>query len=353
MFSRHRHHATRKYLPLATLTFLSAPAFAQDAPPLASPTPTPEPTAPADSSAPAGIGEPDVEIVVTPTRTTRTRGETASSVTLISRRQIEEKKSPDFIDILRLAPGLSVSQNGTRGKVASIFLRGSNSNQTLVLIDGVRANSPADGRFDVGTLAPENIERIEVLRGPQSALYGADAIGGVVNVITRRGSGPLTTGGAIEFGSQSTNRQVVTARGDVSGGSLSFTASRIKTGGFFANDDYRNTSGERPLRPRAERIVQPRPDRARRDRRSRHAEPALPFLRPQCPLAPAHSQRNAAVFQCSGAQGKSAPPRPLHAGRDRPQLALRGPDQPWLGLPILHQLALEGPRPRGGRTDDV
>lgn len=228
----------RKYLPFAAPFLLCAAASAQDAPAPASPTPAP--AAASDTS--ADEPEREVQIVVTPTRTQRSLSETASSVTVISRRQIEEKKPLDVIDILRLAPGLSISQNGTRGKVASVFLRGSNSNQTLVLIDGVRANSPADERFDVGNLAPENIERIEVLRGPQSALYGADAIGGVINIITRRGSGPLRTGGALEFGSQSTNRQVVTARGEVGRGSLSFSASRTATRGFFANDDYRNNA---------------------------------------------------------------------------------------------------------------
>ncbi len=228
-----------KYLPFAAPFLLSAAASAQDAPAPALPTPTP-----ASTSSTASTDEPEreVEIVVTPTRTQRTLSETASSVTVITRRQIEDKKPLDVIDILRLAPGLSISQSGTRGKVASVFLRGSNSNQTLVLIDGVRANSPADERFDVGNLAPENIERIEVLRGPQSALYGADAMGGVINIITRRGSGPLKTGGALEFGSQSSNREVITARGDVGRGSLSFAASRTSTKGFFANDDYRNNA---------------------------------------------------------------------------------------------------------------
>ena len=231
----------RKYLPFAApfLTpFLLCAAAAQDAPAPPSPTPTPA----ADSSSADDEPEREVQIVVTPTRTQRSLSETASSVTVISRRQIEEKKPLDLIDVLRLAPGLSISQNGTRGKVASVFLRGSNSNQTLVLLDGVRANSPADERFDVGNLTPENIERIEVLRGPQSALYGADAIGGVINIITRRGTGPLRTGGALEFGSQNTNRQVVSARGEVGRGSLSFSASRTSTNGFFSNDDYRQNA---------------------------------------------------------------------------------------------------------------
>ena len=99
--------------------------------------------------------------------------------------------------VLRLVPGLSVAQSGTRGKTTSVFMRGTNSNQTLVLVDGVRANSPQDGRFDFGQIPIENVDRIEVVRGPASALYGSDAIGGVINIITRRGSGPLQPGGLV------------------------------------------------------------------------------------------------------------------------------------------------------------
>lgn len=215
---------------LAALLPLSLTARAQDA------TPTPQPTPIGSEEA----GEREVEIIVTPTRNPRPLADSTSSVTLIDRERIAQKKPFDIIDIVRQAPSMVIAQSGTRGKSASIFLRGSNSNQTLVLIDGVRANSPADGRFDFGTIPADNIERIEVLRGPQSALYGSDAIGGVVNIITRRGQGPFRTGGGIEFGNFATNRQIVSARGEVGKGALSFSASRLKSEGDFANDDYRN-----------------------------------------------------------------------------------------------------------------
>ncbi len=186
---------------------------------------------------------PEVEIVVTPTRTERAISDSASPVTIITREQIQAKKSFDILDVLRQTPGLSIAQSGTFGKNASVFLRGAASNQTLVLLDGVRANSPADGRFDFGTVPIENVERIEILRGPQGALYGADAIGGVINIITRRGRGPLQTGGAIEYGSQNTNKQIVNVRGSLDKNNrtgLSFSASRLDTNGFFNNDDYRS-----------------------------------------------------------------------------------------------------------------
>ena len=186
---------------------------------------------------------PEVEIVVTPTRTERDVNDSASPVTVITREQIAAKKSFDILDVLRQTPGLSIAQSGTFGKSASVFLRGAASSQTLVLLDGVRANSPSDGRFDFGTVPVENVERIEVLRGPQGALYGADAIGGVINIITRRGRGPLQTGGALEYGSQSTNKQIVNVRGSLGKDNrtgISFSASRLDTNGFFDNDDFRS-----------------------------------------------------------------------------------------------------------------
>ena len=89
-------------------------------------------------------------------------------------------------------PGLDVVQSGTPGSVTSVFTRGTNSNQTLILIDGVRMNSPYFGVYDWSALTTENIERIEIVRGPFSALYGSDAIGGVVQIFTRKGAAGFT-----------------------------------------------------------------------------------------------------------------------------------------------------------------
>lgn len=211
---------------------LATPALAQDPAPTPTEVPTPAPAATTDDN--------ETVIVVTAERNAQPLSETPSTVTVITREQIEAKKPFDITDLFRLAPGVSVAQTGSQGKGASVFLRGTNSNHTLVLLDGVRANSPADGRFDFGTIPVENIERIEVLRGPQSALYGSDAIGGVINIITRRGEGPLKTGAQLEIGSDSINKQVVTARGSVGKGGLSFSATRLKSGGITSNDDYKN-----------------------------------------------------------------------------------------------------------------
>ena len=214
-----------KISPFVFSSLLALPVLAQE------PTPTPVPT---DET------EPETVIVVTAERNPQPVSQSPSAITVISREQIAAKKSFDISDLIRLTPGVSTAQTGSQGKGISVFLRGANSNHTLVLIDGVRANSPADGRFDFGTILAENIERIEVLRGPQSALYGSDAIGGVINIISRRGEGPLQSSGGLEFGSDSLQKQVVAVRGGVGRGGLSFSATRLGSDGQTANDDLKN-----------------------------------------------------------------------------------------------------------------
>ena len=228
-------HTSLVVLPL----LITSAARAQEITPTALPTPetaTSSTRSEESSSETAATEDKEDVVVVTATRTRQTLAETTSAVTVVTRAQIEAKKPVDLVEAIRLAPGVSVAQSGTRGKNTSIFLRGTNSNQTLVLLDGVRANSPADGRFDFGLVPVENIERIEIVRGPQSALYGSDALGGVINIITLRGRGENVSGGRLEFGSQNTNKQVFNFRGE----DLSLSFSRDASQGFFANDDYKN-----------------------------------------------------------------------------------------------------------------
>ena len=226
-----------KTLLLSTL-FLAAPLCAQTA--------TPEPADSTASTAEVPTAEVPTDeevIVVTAERNRQPLAASPSAVAVITRAQIEAKKPFDLLGVLRLVPGVSVAQSGTRGKTTSVFTRGTNSNQTLVLVDGVRANSPQDGRFDFGQIPVENVERVEVVRGPASALYGSDAIGGVINIITRRGSGPLQPGGLLEFGNQGINRQEINAGGAFGPNDenhLSFSGYRLDSGGQFRNDDYRN-----------------------------------------------------------------------------------------------------------------
>ena len=229
-----------KTLLLSSL-LIAAPAFAQDAPATpATPTDTSDQTS---DNVPDNVPADEQVIVVTAERNPQPLADSPSAVAVVTREQIEAKKPFDLLDVLRLAPGLSFSQSGTRGKTTSLFTRGTNSNQTLVLVDGVRANSPQDGRFDFGQIPVENIERVEVVRGAASALYGSDAIGGVINIITRRGTGPLQPGGLLEFGNRGINRQEINANGtfgENDENQLSFSGFRLQTDGNFRNDDYRN-----------------------------------------------------------------------------------------------------------------
>ncbi len=129
------------------------------------------------------------EITVTATRIETPTREVASSVTVISREELERTKKTTLLQALEEIMGLTVIQNGPTGGAASTLIRGGNSEHTLFLMDGVELNDPISPArsFDLAHVALENVERIEVLRGPQSTLYGSDALSGVINIITRKG----------------------------------------------------------------------------------------------------------------------------------------------------------------------
>ena len=153
-------------------------------------------------------GQDIEEVVVTATRLETPAGQVASSVTVITADDIENKHARTVLEVLRDVPGVSVTHQGSAGGASSVFLRGASSFHTLVLIDGVEANDPINPNraFDFGHMTTDNIERIEVLRGPQSTLYGSDAIGGVINIITKRGTGSPSSFIAVEAGSFDTAR---------------------------------------------------------------------------------------------------------------------------------------------------
>ena len=134
---------------------------------------------------------PRHEIVVTAARIATPAREVASSVTVVAGRDLDRSRGASVLDALRSAVGLSESANGGPGSTSSILLRGSNSEHVLVLLDGVELNDPMNPSrsFDFAHLGLEGVERVEVLRGPQSPLYGSDALGGVINILTRRGEG--------------------------------------------------------------------------------------------------------------------------------------------------------------------
>jgi vitamin B12 transporter len=159
--------------------------------------------------------------VIGATRLPTPEDQLGTSVTVITGDQIEQKQQRTLPEVLRDVPGLNVVQNGSPGGFASVFMRGANANQTKVLIDGVDVSDPsaANGEVDFSQFLASDIDRVEVLRGPQSGLYGSDAIGGVINVITKAGKGPPKARASVEGGSFGTFNQT----GGVSGSLARFS----------------------------------------------------------------------------------------------------------------------------------
>ena len=192
-------------------------------------------------------------VVVTATRTETPETEIGSAITVVTAKDIADKNINNVADALRTVPGLDVVRAGAVGQQTSVFMRGANSNHTLVLVDGVEMNDPSSptGAFDFAFLQTDNIERIEVVRGAASAAFGSDAIGGVINIITKKGTGKTKLTAVAEGGSYGTWK----TGGNISGGTdrvnYSFDASRLETAGFSSADKnlgnvlpngYRNTN---------------------------------------------------------------------------------------------------------------
>ncbi len=144
------------------------------------------------------------EVVVSATRTEVPIDELGVSASLVTAKEMEARRATDVLEVLRDLAGIHVVQSGARGSLTELYLRGGESNFTMVMIDGMQVNE-AGGGFDFSSLTTDNIERIEIIRGPQSALYGSDAIGGVINIITRKGQGPPTLRFSTAHGTHSEN----------------------------------------------------------------------------------------------------------------------------------------------------
>jgi vitamin B12 transporter len=184
-------------------------------------------------AAPPSVLDP---VVLTAT-TLETRAEQlGAAVTVIPGEDVQRYHFETVEDVLRFVPGVDIRRAGSLGKVSNISIRGANSKQVQVLVDGMRVKSSTTGEADLSDISPDLIERIEVIRGPQSTLYGADAIGGVVNIITKRGKGPFS--GAIEGGAG--NYDTYTGRGWLSGAYSFFdyaaSISHLESNGQFKND---------------------------------------------------------------------------------------------------------------------
>lgn len=178
------------------------------------------------------------EVLVTATKSNINKRETGASVTIITEKEIEERGKANVIDLLKDVPGLTIVREADFGGKANVFIRGAKSGNTLILIDGVESNDPSaiDRSFDFANLTADNVERIEVLRGPQSLLYGSDATGGVINIITRRGKGKPTFTVKAEAGAYSTFRESVSVNGGSDDAYYSFAAARTDSKGFSQSD---------------------------------------------------------------------------------------------------------------------
>ena len=180
-------------------------------------------------------------VVVTANRLPLPQAAVPAAVTVLDGRDLERRGIRTVADALRDVAGLDVVQGAAYGGVASIFVRGGESDYVKVLVDGVPLNDPG-GTVDLADLTTDNVARIEVVRGPASVLYGSDAVSGVVQIFTRRGAGPTTGDVTVRAGSYT----ALDALGGMSGGSeevaYSVTASRSRTDGLYAfNSAYTNT----------------------------------------------------------------------------------------------------------------
>jgi vitamin B12 transporter len=153
------------------------------------------------------------EIMVTATRSETPLSQVGSSVTVLEGHDLELRGFSSVSDALRSAPGLDLSRSGGPGQTTSVFVRGGSSSQTLVLLDGVRLNSATTGAYDFADLSLDEVERIEIVRGPQSPLYGSEAAAGVIQIITRKDGSGFSGSALGEIGEDEHNRLRLSASG--------------------------------------------------------------------------------------------------------------------------------------------
>src|SRR6266566_2891068 len=213
-------------LPFALVTFLIASTcVAQET----APTPSP--------------GEAEAEqVVVSATRFDIPLDQSPASVSVIRSEDLEQKQIERVSDALREVPGLSVVQTGTAGQLTSVFTRGLRSEHTQVLLDGIPINQGLQGAFNFADFTTEDIDRIEVVRGPQSTIYGPRALAGVIQIFTKQGTGTPGVMFAAEGGSYDTFREWSQSDGKIDGFDYSVAASRLDTENARPNNNYRNTA---------------------------------------------------------------------------------------------------------------
>ncbi|HUP61497.1 MAG TPA: TonB-dependent receptor [Thermoanaerobaculia bacterium] len=186
------------------------------------------------------------KIVVTASALPETVESTPAAVTVVTREEIDERAARDVADVLREVPGLILSRTGSQGRATSLFTRGSNSNHTLVLFNGIEITNPYFAGYDWGRFSTNAVQQVEVVRGPFSALYGSDAVAGVVNVLTTPRRSELR--GDVAAGGEGLRNGSLTA--SYVRGASHFAASFESRAddGFAANDDFDQRSANIALR---------------------------------------------------------------------------------------------------------
>ena len=173
-------------------------------------------------------------VVVTATRTARTQDATLAAITVIEREEIQRLQPASLQELLRKVPGASIANNGGAGKESSIFLRGTESDHVLVLVDGVKIGSATTGKAALQDIPVEQIERIEVVRGPFSSLYGSEAIGGVIQIFTRRPKSAFSPSFSVGGGTYATYKATAGVEGRGEKGWYALNLAHDTTDGFNA-----------------------------------------------------------------------------------------------------------------------
>ncbi|WP_291982844.1 TonB-dependent receptor [Candidatus Accumulibacter sp. ACC005] len=179
-------------------------------------------------------------IVVTATRQATRANELTSDVSVITREEIDQAGQSTLEQLLSRQPGVQYTANGGPGTNSGVFIRGASSNQSIVLIDGQRISSATTGSAALARIPLDQIDRIEILRGPASSLYGADAIGGVIQIFTRKGEGPARLNASTGYGTYGTTDTTVGISGGTDLVSYSVQAGYLDTGSFNAIHDKAN-----------------------------------------------------------------------------------------------------------------
>lgn len=200
---------------------------------------------------PEFAGDP---VIVTASRIAQPLSKTLADATVITRDEIEQSGAQTMQQVLSRQAAIMVTGNGGPGANSSVFLRGTNANHTVVLVDGVRISSATTGTTALQNMPLDQVERIEILRGPASSLYGADAIGGVIQILTRKGTGAPRFNASVEAGSRNTGKLTAGVAGKSGDTAYSVQLSHGQSSGFSAtnsknlyaynpdNDGYRRDS---------------------------------------------------------------------------------------------------------------